>query len=211
MEATLQQQKPGNHPQTDSAAPKDRARRPVQVLHSARRRSGHSAQNPHVRAERQRARTRPTRFHRADERRGPVPLSDLGTHPPPAKSAQSAPAHQNAHRARTTPANAANQCGDPHLVGWYRRPLLAQLPIYAGVMMRGLLVGVKNPHARFEQEPAQHSLIRAPPESPPQSPPEVPRGRQTATKPHGGRNKIDNEFVASAQVGVAVGVQRHSH
>jgi hypothetical protein len=104
-----------------------------------------------------------------------------------------------------------NERRDPHIVGGDWGALLAELPIYVRVMMRGLLAGIDNPDTRFYKESAQDGFVPWPLAA--YGEPGTQFSQDNKRKPDLGSpfDDLDDRGVAPAKIGVTIGIERDLH
>jgi len=102
---------------------------------------------------------------------------------------------------------------DPHIVRRDRGALLTQLPVNSGVVMRRLLVGIEHADTGLQEKTAQDGFVAR------SLAPYGKSGAQLSQRDErqpdfvGELDRLDNCYIAPAQVGVTVCVERqlHSH
>ena len=104
-----------------------------------------------------------------------------------------------------------NERGDPHIVGGDWGALLAELPVYVRVMMRGLLVGIDNPDTWFHKESAQDGFVAWPLAA--YGKPCTQFSQNNKRKPDLGClfDERDDRGVTPAKIGVTIGIERDLH
>ena len=99
-----------------------------------------------------------------------------------------------------------DQCGDPHVVNGNRLALLSQLPVKGGVMMGGLLVGVKHANARFQKKSPENGLVVRPLASDGESRAQFAEDDKRQPDLVGRSDLANYGRVATTEIGVAIGV-----
>jgi CheY-like chemotaxis protein len=104
-----------------------------------------------------------------------------------------------------------NESRNPYVVCWDGSALLAQLPVKSSVMMSGLLVGIKHAHPRFQKKTPQDSLVAWSLAAHSKSGTQFSQHNERQPDLVCDLDYLDCGCIASAKVGVTVGVKREPH
>ena len=100
---------------------------------------------------------------------------------------------------------------DPHIVRRDRGALLTQLPINSGVVMRRLLVGIEQADTGLQEKTAQDGFVAWSLAPYGKSGAQLSQHDERQPNFIGELDRLDNEYIAPAKVGVTVCVERQLH